>query len=246
MADLMQHVRPEPTPPASGDAMLAAVLSDPERLASVPIETLERLIALREKLAMQAAETQFNAAMSRAQSEMGRISTDATNPQTRSNYATYGKLDRAIRPVYVAHGLALSFDTGTAPAPDMLRVLCRVSHAAGYSREYHIDMPADGKGAKGGDVMTKTHATGSAASYGMRYLLKMIFNVAIGEDDVDGNMPIERITAEQAANIQALIEETNTQRPKFLAWAKVDRVSDIQAQHYQRCVKMLERKREAA
>jgi hypothetical protein len=48
-------------------------------------------------------------------------------------------------------------------------------------------MPADGKGAKGGDVMTKTHATGAAMSYGARYLLKYIFNVAVGEDDNDGN-----------------------------------------------------------
>jgi hypothetical protein len=48
-------------------------------------------------------------------------------------------------------------------------------------------MPSDGKGAKGGDVMTKTHATGAAESYGMRYLLKMIFNIAIGEEDNDGN-----------------------------------------------------------
>src|SRR5690606_15862485 len=48
-------------------------------------------------------------------------------------------------------------------------------------------MPADGKGAKGGDVMTKTHAAGSAMSYGQRYLLKLIFNVAIGENDDDGN-----------------------------------------------------------
>ena len=48
-------------------------------------------------------------------------------------------------------------------------------------------MPSDGKGAKGGDVMTKTHATGAAMSYGMRYLLKFIFNVAVGEDDTDGN-----------------------------------------------------------
>jgi ribosomal protein L37AE/L43A len=48
-------------------------------------------------------------------------------------------------------------------------------------------MPADGKGAKGNDVMTKTHAAGAAGSYGARYLLKGIFNVAIGENDDDGN-----------------------------------------------------------
>ena len=45
----------------------------------------------------------------------------------------------------------------------------------------------NGKGAKGGDVMTRTHATGAALSYGMRYLLRMIFNVAVGEGDTDGN-----------------------------------------------------------
>lgn len=68
-----------------------------------------------------------------------------------------------------------------------MRVLCYVSHTAGHTRTYQCDMPADGKGAKGNDVMTKTHAAGSAASYGMRYLLKMIFNIAIGEDEDDGN-----------------------------------------------------------
>jgi hypothetical protein len=50
-------------------------------------------------------------------------------------------------------------------------------------------MPTDGKGAKGGDVMTKTHAAGAGMQYGMRYLLKGIFNVAIGEEDKDGNDP---------------------------------------------------------
>ena len=35
--------------------------------------------------------------------------------------------------------------------------------------------------------MTKTHAVGSAMSYGVRYLLKLVFNVAVGEDDDDGN-----------------------------------------------------------
>ena len=48
-------------------------------------------------------------------------------------------------------------------------------------------MPADGKGAQGRDVMTRTHATGSAVSYGRRYLLLMIFNIAVGGEDDDGN-----------------------------------------------------------
>jgi hypothetical protein len=58
-----------------------------------------------------------------------------------------------------------------------------VAHRDGYSREYSIDMPADGKGARGNDVMTKTHATGSATTYGRRYLLMMIFNLSVEDDD---------------------------------------------------------------
>ena len=62
-----------------------------------------------------------------------------------------------------------------------------LSHERGYKRTFHIDMPADGKGAQGRDVMTRTHATGSAVSYGRRYLLLMIFNIAVGGEDDDGN-----------------------------------------------------------
>lgn len=171
---------------ATVDPMLAMI----ERLATnadVDVDKFERLVALQERGLNRHAEEQFNIAMSEAQKEMRPIAADAENPQTRSRYASYAKLDRVLRPIYTKHGFALSFDTGDAPAADCVRMLCYVTHIAGHSRTYKADMPADGKGAKGGDVMTKTHATGSAMAYGMRYLEKMIFNVAVGEDDDDGN-----------------------------------------------------------
>src|SRR5258708_30880683 len=120
--------------------------------------------------------------MNGAQAELGPVAADASNPQTKSRYASYPALDRAIRPIYAKHGFSLSFDTGEDAAPDHVRVVCYVAHRTGHKRSYHVDMPADVKGAKGGDVMTKTHATGAAMSYGQRYLLKLIFNIAVGED----------------------------------------------------------------
>ena len=96
-----------------------------------------------------------------------------------------------------------------------------MGHEGGGERTYHIDMPADGKGAKGGDVMTKTHAMGSAVQYGMRYLLKMIFNIAIGDDDDDGNAaggqaaaPVKVINKAQGAALEALCRDTNTDLAK--------------------------------
>lgn len=162
---------------------IIAAANDP----TVNVEKMERLLSMHERIAARDAEQQFNAAMVAAQSGMGRVSADAVNPQTRSRYATYAQLDRTLRPVYTANGFSLSFNAGTDGPEGYVRVVCYVSHSAGHTRTYQCDMPADGKGAKGNDVMTKTHASGSAMSYGMRYLLKLIFNVAIGEDDDDGN-----------------------------------------------------------
>lgn len=171
--------------PVSDTSALIQAISDAARDPAVDVGKMERLFAMRKELAAEQAEIAFNAAMSGVQEKMRRVTTDKRNAQTGSDYATYGQLDRALRPLYTEGGFALSFTTEPSGA-SMVRVVCFVSHAAGHTRRYEIDMPADGKGAKGNDVMTRTHATGSAATYGMRYLLKMIFNVAIGKDD-DGN-----------------------------------------------------------
>lgn len=191
MADLLD---PEVIDRSKGQALTppaeTTMVSMFERFATDPnvsVEKIERLMALWERGEARKAETAFNAAMSEAQQEMRAVAPDANNPQTRSRYASYRALDDALRPVYTKHGFALSFNSGDAPTADAVRVLCDVTHLGGHAKTYRIDMPADGKGAKGGDVMTKTHATGSAVSYGMRYLLKMVFNVAVGEDDDDGN-----------------------------------------------------------
>jgi hypothetical protein len=153
---------------------------------SIDIDKLDRLLLMRERENARVAEQAFNAALAEAQTEMHPVTTDSDNPQTRSRYASYAALDRAVRLIYAGHGFALSFNTADAPGPEQARIVCDVSHVGGHTRRYHIDMPVDGKGARGGDVMTKTHAMGSGISYGMRYLLRMIFNLAIDQDD-DGN-----------------------------------------------------------
>jgi hypothetical protein len=168
-------------------ATLLAVIARAAKDPDTDVDKLERLMAMFERVEAKNAERAFNDAMNAAQKEMRPVSADAENPQTRSRYATFAKLDGALRPIYLKHGFSLSYDEGESPKPDHVRVLCYCSHNAGHTRTYHRDMPADGKGPKGNDVMTKTHAAGAAGSYGARYLLKGIFNVAIGEHDDDGN-----------------------------------------------------------
>lgn len=205
--------------PESLLAVIAKAASDP----SVDIEKMDRLLQMQERMEMRTAEAEFNEAMTAAQVEMGRIKPNKDNSQTKSRYADYASLDKVLRPIYTSHGFALSFNTVPAPA-DMVSVVAIVSRGK-YSRTYQADMPADGKGAKGNDVMTKTHATGAAMTYGMRYLLKMIFNVAVGDDDTDGNMPGATITQDQADELQKMIDdlafEVDGQNANYAAWLKV-------------------------
>ena len=172
-----------------GEFATLAFLQMIERAArdpSIDIDKLDRLLLMRERENARVAEQTFNAAMAAAQAEMEPIRFDSSNDQTRSRYASYAALDRTVRPIYTRHGFALSFNTADAALPEQARIVCDACHAGGHTRRYHVDMPVDGKGARGGDVMTKTHAMGSGISYGMRYLLRMIFNLAIDQDD-DGN-----------------------------------------------------------
>lgn len=225
----------------------SAVLSMIERAArdpSVDINKLQQLMEMRERIEARNAEAGFDRALTAAQAAMGRVRTDSNNPQTRSRYASYGALDAAMRPVYTQHGFALSFNTEN-PAPEIVRVICRVSHQGGHGRTYQIDMPADGKGAKGGDVMTKTHATGSAVSYGMRYLLKMIFNIAVSDKDDDGNAAAgaaETITEEQIGTLTELIDSVGADKARFLRFFKVEKLADLPAKRFQEAVTMLNAK----
>ena len=231
--------------PADQSAALLSVIARAASDPSVDIDKMERLLAMQERVLERNAESAFNESMRGAQGEMRQVATDANNPQTRSRYATYAKLDKVLRPIYTRHGFSLSFDETDSPKPDHIRVLAILAHRGGHSHKYQKDMPADGKGAKGGDVMTKTHAAGAAASYGMRYLLKGIFNVAIGEEDTDGNDPKGEpcITEAQVADLQALMQEVGADKARFFAYLKIGALEEIYARNYASVVKLLESKR---
>lgn len=224
----------------------ATILQVIERAAANPavdMDKMERLLEMHERVTARRAEQAFNVALNQAQSEIGPVATDATNSQTKSKYATYAALDRAIRPIYTRHGFSLSFGEGDSPKADHVRVLCYVAHGEGHTRTYHADMPADGKGAKGGDVMTKTHATGSAFSYGQRYLLKLIFNIAVGEDDDGNRAGGPALNGKQAETIRRLLKEAEANESAFLSYLGVETVEAIPAARFAQAVDALNAKK---
>lgn len=204
------------------------------------LAAVKEMIAFGKELEADASEKAFNEAMAAAQKDMGVVATNMNNSQTKSRYADYAQLDKALRPIYTKHGFALSFNDGDGAPTDWVRIVCHVTNS-GHTRTYHKDMPADGKGAKGGDVMTKTHAVGAAQSYAMRYLLRMIFNVAVGEADTDGNAPADTstITDAQLVTIRDLIDATDSDIALFCATFKIDALPNLRPVDFEPAVRSL-------
>ncbi len=249
------------SPPERPQSLLDIILTagaDPNfdvekfaRLVQIQREEQDRQDNRADALAIAEAEAAFWAAMAAVQKKMTAVRATIENSQTRSFYADYAALDRMLRPIYSEADFALSYGEEDSPKPDHVRVFCLVTHSpAGakrsHTQKYHTDMPADGKGARGGDVMTRTHATKSAFTYSQGALVRLIFNIAVSKDD-DGNaasapklaaapLPPGTITADQAAQIRKLLEERKIVTRAFLNFIRLPSIEHIGVEHFDRAL----------
>jgi hypothetical protein len=74
----------------------------------------------------------------------------------------------------------------------------------------------------------------------MRYLLKMIFNVAIGEEDNDGNGPVakrlETINDEQAAVIREYLDALPHVSKSFFGAYRIGTVEELPATKFEEVI----------
>lgn len=215
---------------------LAAAAADPR----TDMDKMERLFVMHQTMVKQQAEASFNDAMARAQAKIQPIATDRANDHTQSRYATLRAINEVIAPIYSAEGLAVSFDTETKndadPVPEgEIRTVAFVSHSAGHTRRYHLDLPPDDVGSQGKVNKTKVQAKGSTNEYARRYLMRMIFNIATG-DDRDGNPAArnggqldESATADHLSAIDGAGKE-DLMRVFGAAWNAAEKARDKGAQ----------------
>lgn len=234
---------------ASESAAIFQIIERAARDPNVDIDKMQRLMEMRDRELARMAQVEFNKAMSAAQAEMKPVARDADNDQTKSKYARYETISEAIQPFVAKHGFALTFSEGTPAKENCIRTVCEVMHSAGHTKEYYADVPFDNVGMKGNANKTNTHAYGSTKSYGKRYLKCDIFDVALKNEDDDGNNAgdaPELISEEQAALIRRLIEETETDIEKFCGWAKIEAIPDLHAKNFQKVVEVLNQRRKSA
>ena len=206
-----------------------------ERIASAPdagqkVEVIRAMMDMQRQLTKDQAEREFNESMRKVQAEIQPVAKKAASD--RYKFAKYDAIDDAIRPIYTKHGFSLTF--GSKDSAKGLCIICTALHVGGHTRDYELSGALDTVGAKGLPTKTEIQGTGSSTSYLQKYLTRMIFNV-VTKDDTDGNREedLTLITVEQAAALDLRLRALSDKAlPNFLAWAKVEKLTDILAKKY--------------
>ena len=145
-----------------------AMLTMIQRAATDPAfdaDKMQKMMEMYERHTDRTAAAAFNAAMVRAQAQIGPVFRDKINTQTSSSYAALESIDKKISPVYTAYGFSLSFGTADSSLVGHIRTVCDCMHEGGHTKQYHIDLPIDSVGIKGSVNKTGVHASGSTFSY---------------------------------------------------------------------------------
>lgn len=156
-----------------------------ERLATnpdVPVDKLERLIAMQERILAHNAKAEFDAAFAQMQGEIPIITERgeiAVNGTVRSKYARFEDILAVVRPILQRHGFAIRhrnvFENGR------IKIVGILSHRSGHSEEDEFVAKADDSGSK-----NAIQALGSTRSYGQRYTTIALLNIATSGADDDG------------------------------------------------------------
>lgn len=203
----------------AGVEPIGGVLAVIERAALNPeidVEKMKALFELQDRIMARKAEMAFNAAFAEMQSEMPEIAERGqikVQNEVRSKYALFEDINDAIKPILQKHGFAIMFKTATTK--DTVSVIPILVHRDGHREVGEpVELGADTSGSK-----NSVQSIGSSVSYAKRYGLLALLNITTRGEDDDGNAGgAKPITESQSADLQALLEETKTDKGRLLKY----------------------------
>lgn len=214
------------------------LLSGAQRAGASP-ELLEKYMALYERWDKDQQRKAFVVAFAAFKAEAmvvirNRQVTDG--PLKGKSYAELFSFVDAVTPPLSKHGLSASWNI-TKDDKDWIEVTCTIEHVLGHARCVPMGGPPDVGGAK-----NAIQARASTVTYLERHTLKAACGIAERGDDADGNGAGEVVTDEQVTELSDLIQRSGTDINKFLKWAKVKSIPDIQAKYFADCKAKLEQR----
>src|SRR5258708_15654040 len=150
---------------------------------NAPVETMERMFSLREKIKAEQAREAFTAAMSAFQSECPVIVKDKSvmnkdGKSVRYSYAPLDSIVSQIRDILGKHGLSYSVET--LNEEKFITAICKITHVLGHSETSSFKVPIDTEG-----YMSAPQKYASALTFAKRYAFCNALGILTGDEDTD-------------------------------------------------------------
>ena len=204
----------------------------------VSVDTLERLVALKERVDARSAAAEFNVALGEFQAECPAIlktSTAKVTTKSGSEYAyKYAELDqiaRVTRPLLQKHGLAYSWDSEMAG--DKIVCTCILRHVAGHKETARFVCPTDTSSA-----MSSQQRHAAALTYARRQSLIQVLGLTTTDKDTDGASE-QKVSEEQIHKIEEWLADSGADRARFLSYMRATAVGEIFARDYMKAITAL-------
>jgi len=152
---------------------------------NLPVESLERLFALREKAQAEIAKASFVEAMAQFQSECPIIEKKKAvmNKDGRTIRYKYAQIESIIEQVKTALSNAkLSYRWETKQEGKSVESTCYITHILGHSESSTFIVEVDTEG-----YMTAPQKSASALTFAKRYSFCNALGIATGDEDTDAN-----------------------------------------------------------
>lgn len=170
----------------------------------VPVETLERLLAMKERIDAQEAKRSFDEAMAAFQAKCPVIKKTKKVPTksgaTAYAYAPLESIVQQVKEILQRHGFSYSVKTKTGEGN--VEATCIVRHKGGHSEESSMEVPLGNKT----QVMSDTQLYAAASTFAKRYAFCNAFGIMTGDED-------NEVTLKQKENEQfrkATVQEAET------------------------------------
>lgn len=207
----------------------------------IPVESLERLMALREQEINRLAKSQFVTAMADFQANCPSIIKDRTvdyatsKGRTSYKHASLGQIVKQIREPLKNAGLSYRFEINRLE--QMIEVTCVITQVAGHSERTSMVGSIDDSGGK-----NAIQARGSTVTYLQRYTLIGTLGLVTADEDNDGDQPQAEagaVTEDQALELDAKITDFDVDMAKFKQFFQITKLSELPANRYAEAIRMI-------
>ncbi|ESK41045.1 hypothetical protein P256_00030 [Acinetobacter nectaris CIP 110549] len=171
-------------PIASQENQLFGLVEKVLSSANPDMAVIEKMLDMQERVLAKQAEMAFNRDFAMMSNEIPVIAKSSESKiQTKSGsefsvkYASLGSIIEIVRPILATYGFSVSFQHKQENA-SQIKIFCILRHRDGHSAHNELILPLDNSGAK-----SSVQQVGSTITYGKRYSICSLLNIATGDDN---------------------------------------------------------------